>query len=103
VNSFRRSLTFVPWEAIAWMLGIIALAVFEPGRDQHIVVCPFALAGIDFCPGCGLGRSISLLLHGEWRESFSAHVMGLPALIILSYRIVQLTLTKPYLWRRLST
>jgi hypothetical protein len=46
--------------------------------------------GITWCPGCGLGHSIAFLLHGDVRNSFHAHWLGIPALLIILYRIVDL-------------
>jgi len=46
--------------------------------------------GITWCPGCGLGHSIAFLLHGDIRNSFHAHWLGVPALVIIVYRIVDL-------------
>jgi len=46
--------------------------------------------GITWCPGCGLGHSIAFLLHGDLRNSFHAHWLGVPALIIILYRIFDL-------------
>jgi hypothetical protein len=53
--------------------------------------------GITWCPGCGLGHSIAFLLHGDIKNSFHAHWIGVPALIIIVYRIVVLArgLTHP--------
>ncbi|WP_242689299.1 DUF2752 domain-containing protein [Pedobacter sp. SYSU D00535] len=52
------------------------------------------MAGFSWCPGCGLGRSIIFLLHGELLASLNLHYFGLPALAILVLRIY--TLTKKY-------
>jgi Protein of unknown function (DUF2752) len=46
--------------------------------------------GITWCPGCGLGHSIAFLLHGDIRNSFHAHWLGIPALVIILYRIYDL-------------
>ncbi|MDV3310092.1 MAG: DUF2752 domain-containing protein [Cyclobacteriaceae bacterium] len=73
-----------------WTAGLVALAINDPYSGEHFALCPLYLAGFDFCPGCGLGRSISYLLHGDIAHSLSMHPLGLFALIVLSYRIVQL-------------
>ncbi|MEX2232255.1 MAG: DUF2752 domain-containing protein [Cyclobacteriaceae bacterium] len=64
-------------------------------NHSHFSLCPLKNAGWDLCPGCGLGMSISLLFHGQISESFQAHPLGIFALIILSFRIIDLT--KQYL------
>ncbi len=46
--------------------------------------------GISWCPGCGLGHSIAFLLHGNIYNSLHAHWLGIPALLIILYRIANL-------------
>jgi hypothetical protein len=83
-----------PWEAAIWLCGLCALAWSDPG-DRHFSICPLAMAGLEWCPGCGLGTSISYLFRGEVKQSLATHPLGFFALIVLSYRI--LTLTKNYI------
>jgi len=33
--------------------------------EGHLTLCPLALAGFHWCPGCGVGRSMILALHGQ--------------------------------------
>ncbi|MFN1833832.1 DUF2752 domain-containing protein [Balneola sp. MJW-20] len=54
-------------------------------------LCLFENIGISFCPGHGLGHSISYTLDGNFKEAFQAHFFGPAAVLILSFRIV-------YLW-----
>lgn len=91
VIHFIRSL---PLEAIVWTCGLIALALYTPS-GEHFTLCPFYHLGFDFCPGCGLGRSIALFFHGEIIDSLKTHPLGIFAVIILSFRIIQLS--KDYL------
>lgn len=79
-----------PLEAVAWLTALIFLAVYAPSRDTHFTLCPLATRGLDFCPGCGLGRSISCLFHGQVMESFNAHPLGIFAVIVLTLRITRL-------------
>lgn len=80
----------LPWEALIWITGLLMLALYDPGEQDHIAICPLSLLGFEHCPGCGLGRSISLLFHGEWYQSFITHPLGFFAVIILSLRIINL-------------
>jgi hypothetical protein len=80
----------VPVEALVWTLALILLAVVDTG-STHFTICPLKNAGFDFCPGCGLGSSASQALHGNFRESLHTHPLGIFAVIILSFRIVNLT------------
>jgi len=77
-------------ELMIWTAAFIYLAVIDPFHPP-LSFCPSVFIGFGTCPGCGLGRSISLLLHGEFIASFQEHVLGIPAAIILLFRSVQLT------------
>ena len=79
-----------PLEAITWAVGLILLSFLDP-HASHFSLCPLKNLGFDFCPGCGLGKSIAYLLDGEIRKSFSTHPLGIFAFVILSLRIFQLT------------
>lgn len=76
-------------EAIFWIAAIIALAVTSP-VNQCYSLCLFHHLGLDWCPGCGLGHSISWLFRGDLAESFSAHPLGIPALAIITLRIIKI-------------
>jgi len=80
------------FELAFWLCSIMLLALAPPGSGTHYSLCLFKIAGISFCPGCGLGHSISYLLQGNIRASFSAHPLGFFALVIILYRVYKLTL-----------
>jgi hypothetical protein len=46
--------------------------------------------GFKYCPGCGLGHSISYFLHGEVTRSLQTHPLGIIATVILVSRIFSL-------------
>jgi hypothetical protein len=77
-------------EAFIWITALIFLALLEPAETIHFTLCPFSAIGIDFCPGCGLGRSVSYILHGEFTNSLSVHPLGIFALIVLTTRVISL-------------
>lgn len=85
----------LPLEALIWFAGLVTLSLYHPGAENHFTICPLSHLGFDFCPGCGLGRSISFFFHGEITESLKAHPLGIFAVIVLSFRIF--TLSKLYL------
>jgi Protein of unknown function (DUF2752) len=89
VSIFRKVKRF-PFEALFWLTGLVILATLEPGIS-HFSLCPLKNAGLDFCPGCGLGTSISLFFHGRIWESVTTHPLGIFAVIVLSFRIINLT------------
>ncbi|MDP3467114.1 MAG: DUF2752 domain-containing protein [Daejeonella sp.] len=79
----------LPLELLAWAAAILFLA-FTAAGSAHSSLCPLENLGFSWCPGCGLGRSIRFLLHGEFRLSIEHHWFGIPAFLILNYRMLQL-------------
>ncbi|WP_226389239.1 DUF2752 domain-containing protein [Penaeicola halotolerans] len=79
-----------PLEAVFWTIALISLALFTPSEASHFSLCPIDRLGFDFCPGCGLGRSMAWAFKGEFARSFSQHWLGIPAILLLIYRIFQL-------------
>jgi hypothetical protein len=88
---------FVGFEASIWILGLFYLAVINSPSVEHFTICPFANLGIDFCPGCGLGNSISYLFRGDLASSFHSHPLGIFALVIIIFRIISIINNN---WRR---
>lgn len=77
-------------EAIMWMVALIYLMFINPYELNHFSFCLFNLIGIDFCPGCGIGRSISMIYYGDILGSLKMHPLGIFALGVIFYRIVTL-------------
>ncbi|WP_010664626.1 DUF2752 domain-containing protein [Marinilabilia salmonicolor] len=77
-------------EAFFWILAIILLAFTNPEGSGHLSLCPLKNMGFNFCPGCGLGHSISWIFRGDIIASFHCHPLGIPALIILLVRSINL-------------
>ena len=75
-------------EAFIWMTAIIYFALSPLPSGEHFTICPLSLAGFEYCPGCGLGRAMILLLHGHVPESFNMHPLAIFALPVLVARIV---------------
>ncbi len=78
-----------PSELIFWAGALVYLSCINPAAE-HMSLCIFHWLGISWCPGCGIGHSISYALHGNWSEAWQAHFMGIPAIAIISFRITQL-------------
>jgi hypothetical protein len=86
----RKLFTFIrniPFEGLIWISALLLIAVINVDSHSHFTICPLKNLGLDFCPGCGLGRSIHYLFHMEFLKSFNAHPLGVFALVILLYRI----------------
>ena len=78
------------FELAFWIASLVVLSLMNPSTDAHYSLCFFKLLGLDFCPGCGLGHSISFLFHGNLQASVSAHPLGIFALTIILFRIYKL-------------
>jgi hypothetical protein len=78
------------FELLFWTAALISLALSDPSKPGQYSLCPFKAMGFTWCPGCGLGHSISWLLHGNLTNSWHAHWLGIPALCIILYRIYSL-------------
>lgn len=62
--------------------GLVAAAVIVPATPvADLIFCPSrALTSID-CPGCGMTRSVTSFVRGEWSAAFHYHAGG-PLLIL---------------------
>ena len=82
-----KTARLIPLEAWIWIAGLIYLFFINPYQPQTFTLCPFHNLGLDFCPGCGLGRSIAFFYHGDILHSLKAHPLGMAGLAIIIYRI----------------
>ena len=86
-NLYNQVVFRLPVEAIVWTAGLLILALYDPHQQEHMSICVFNNLGFQYCPGCGLGRSISYFLRGDIMMSLTAHPIGIAAALILVYRI----------------
>lgn len=77
------------FELLFWITGLLLIFFMEAGTAQPSL-CLFRFAGFDSCPGCGLGHSIHHALHLRFTQSFEDHLFGIPAVVIIFFRIKQL-------------
>jgi len=89
----KKYFKFIGFEALIWISGLVYLAFFSSMYQTHFTICPLANLGFDFCPGCGLGHSITQFFHGNFVDSFNTHPLGFFALIIILYRTYTLLKT----------
>ncbi len=80
------------FEVTFWITSLLLLALMDPGTGTHYSFCIFKFIGIKFCPGCGLGHSISYLFHGELTASLTAHPLGIFAVVVIAFRIYKLSI-----------
>lgn len=79
-----------PLELLFWAIALLLLATANPNM-HHFTLCPLANLGFNWCPGCGLGRAITALFHGNVTASFRLHWFGIPAVLLIVHRICQLS------------
>lgn len=82
-------------ELMAWSFALTIPFFIDPAASNHFTICLFHHLGFEHCPGCGLGRSMAWLYRGEFLHSFQTHFLAIPTIILLAYRILQLTIIHP--------
>ena len=81
-------------EALLWAAGLLALAATNPSSDFHLTLFwPQWVFGIQ-SPGYGLGHSIGYLFRGDLVSSLDSHLLGVPVVVVLTYRIISLQVHK---------
>ncbi len=77
-----------------WAAGLLVLGVSNPDSDFHFTLFwPQWVFGIQ-SPGYGLGHSIAYLFRGDLAGSLDSHLLGVPVVIALTYRIISLQVRK---------
>ena len=87
IKKYQR---FFNLEALLWITGLIYLSTIDLYQQGHFDFCLFKITGIEFCPGCGLGKSISMIFHGDIINSIKTHPIGIFAVIFIIKRIIEL-------------
>jgi hypothetical protein len=88
LQQIKKLWSLIGFEALVWILGLAYLLLFHSPGETHFTICPLSNLGFEFCPGCGLGNSISYIFKGDLITSFQSHPLGIFALIIISFRII---------------
>nr|MBN2278300.1 DUF2752 domain-containing protein [candidate division Zixibacteria bacterium] len=84
-------------EIFCWLALLAAAAFIDPVAEGHSSFCLFKNLGWAWCPGCGLGRSIAFLYHGELLLSLKTHPLGIITVGVIIYRIIYLLRRKLWL------
>ena len=93
----KRTWNLIGLETAIWISAVFYLALINSPESTHFTICPLKNLGFEFCPGCGLGNSISFLFRGDFISSFHSHPLGIFALIIIIVRIFSII---KFNWRR---
>ncbi len=86
ISKLKIFLRYFPLEGYIWISALLILFLINTD-SVHFSLCPFYNLGIDFCPGCGLGRSIHHFMNLDFVGSFNIHPLGGLAFLILLFRI----------------
>lgn len=91
-KGLQNTTTFIRFnlEALIWIIVLLSFTLSPIQSNDHLTLCPLKLIGFEHCPGCGLGRSIILFLHGHFSESFNMHPIAGLAIVILIIRIISI-------------
>jgi hypothetical protein len=93
-SGLKRTLRLVDQEALIWAAALVWLALSDPRCESRFTpFLPHYLFGLE-SPGRGLGHAIAWLFRGDLQQSLNAHWLGLPAVAILTGRIVALTVQR---------
>lgn len=87
MKAITDRLSQFPLELIFWIGSIVAILTIDPSVSNHFTLCPLENLGFDWCPGCGLGRSMNLLARGEFQASWSMHPLAMLAYVVIFSRI----------------
>lgn len=88
-------------------LGITAPLILVGGilflyRFGSPFPCFFHLITGLYCPGCGAGRAVTALVHGDFLTAFRNNILFLPAFAFVGWyffqRYLQLVFHKNFIW-----
>ena len=90
METMRGLLWYVDREAAIWVAALVVLALGNPNSDFHFTIFwPYYVWGIK-SPGYGLGHSISYLFRGNVISAIETHILGIPAVAIILWRVITL-------------
>lgn len=62
------------------------MALLDP-LSQAPSFCLIDRLGFDFCPGCGLGKSVAFAARGNLTASVQSHPLGIISILVIIARI----------------
>ncbi|WP_445666138.1 DUF2752 domain-containing protein [Fodinibius sp. AD559] len=78
------------FEIAAFSMGLLLMGLMDPYTTSGPGLCLLENLSFPYCPGDGLGHSISFIFRGEFDNALEANILGPFALIVLSGRIFYL-------------
>lgn len=82
-------------EWVIFGAGLLLLGLMNPD-SVGTSLCMFDLIGLEYCPGEGLGHSISYTFRGDFTAALESHLAGPLAVVVLGLRIL-------YIWKEMIT
>jgi Protein of unknown function (DUF2752) len=90
MNEVKQWAKQFPLELIFWIGSIAAILTINP-EVEAFSLCPLHNLGIEWCPGCGLGKAMNLLARGEFQASWQLHPASALAYGVIFHRIYVLS------------
>lgn len=78
------------FEIAAFSFGLLMLALMNPETTTGPGLCLLENLDFQYCPGDGLGHSISYAFRGDIYNALQSNVLGPLAILILGGRILLL-------------
>ena len=86
----NKARSLIDFEALIWAVGLVIVATSNPESERHFTLFwPQWVLGIQ-SPGFGLGHSIGYLFRGDLQSSLDSHILGVPVVAVLLWRIIAL-------------
>jgi len=78
------------FEITVFSIGLLLLAFMDPTTTNGSGLCLLENLNFPYCPGDGLGHSVSFIFRGEIHNALKANILGPFALLIILGRIFYL-------------
>ncbi|MBX2971496.1 MAG: DUF2752 domain-containing protein [Flavobacteriales bacterium] len=88
-QKLKKLIGYATSERMAWSVGLLVL--FFGHGDEGPTLCLFHWMGLTSCWGCGIGHALHDAMHLEFSASMEHHPLGIPILLILLYRVYELS------------
>tara|TARA_R100001143_G_scaffold63603_2_gene73712 strand:- start:50811 stop:51152 length:342 start_codon:yes stop_codon:yes gene_type:complete len=88
INSLKKNF-FLHFEWIVLLSGLLLMAFLDPFSNAPSY-CILDRLGLNFCPGCGLGKSIAHTFRGDLHASMQAHPAGIFAILVIFGRVLSI-------------
>jgi hypothetical protein len=84
------------FEALVFAIALLLLGLMDPNAANGFSLCLFEQLGISFCPGDGLGHSISYIFRGDIYNALESNILGPFAILVLGGRVLHLIIKNCY-------